>query len=220
MMGLARLNPTEISNSPSAAAGRATTTPATSDYVFQAKTLFRPLETNDSGIGFRRWHHQASGNQFRPEHAGQYLRLHPAIGFAERRQSHSRQSRLAERQGIRPEQPVMGCWRASSNCTPDCSASPKPSATPSMSTAMSGVRYSVRPDLFQVDATIGQQLSGPGKTIVIVRHNVIRRTSCFDYTRLRSESGEKAALVVESSESRRIMPLAVFQVLAGFCGLF
>ncbi|MBL8427420.1 MAG: hypothetical protein JNM16_08135, partial [Dechloromonas sp.] len=26
--------------------------PATSDYVFQAKTLFRPLETNDWGIGF------------------------------------------------------------------------------------------------------------------------------------------------------------------------
>jgi len=33
----------------------------------------------------------------------------------------------------------------------------------SMSYGQVGVRYSVRPDLFQVDATIGQQLSGPGK---------------------------------------------------------
>ena len=139
-------------------------TPATSDYVFQAKTLFRPLETNDWGIGF------AVGTIRHPEinpgpnmlgNTYAYIPLsvslnddkvilHANLGWL--KDKASGQNNLSW--GVGGEFKVHARLLGIAETFGD---------NRSMSYGQVGVRYSVRPDLFQVDATIGQQLSGPGK---------------------------------------------------------
>lgn len=138
--------------------------PATSDYVFQAKTLFRPLETNDWGIGF------AVGTIRHPEinpgpnmlgNTYAYIPLsvslnddkvilHANLGWL--KDKASGQNNLSW--GVGSEFKVHARLLGIAETFGD---------NRSMSYGQVGVRYSVRPDLFQVDATIGQQLSGPGK---------------------------------------------------------
>lgn len=138
--------------------------PATSDYVFQAKTLFRPLETNDWGIGF------AVGTIRHPEinpgpnmlgNTYAYIPLsvslnddkvilHANLGWL--KDKASGQNNLSW--GVGGEFKVHARLLGIAETFGD---------NRSMSYGQVGVRYSVRPDLFQVDATIGQQLSGPGK---------------------------------------------------------
>ena len=138
--------------------------PATSDYVFQAKTLFRPLETNDWGIGF------AVGTIRHPEinpgpnmlgNTYAYIPLsvslnddkvilHANLGWL--KDKASGQNNLSW--GVGGEFKLHARLLGIAETFGD---------NRSMSYGQVGVRYSVRPDLFQVDATIGQQLSGPGK---------------------------------------------------------
>ena len=138
--------------------------PATSDYVFQAKTLFRPLETNDWGLGF------AVGTIRHPEinpgpnmlgNTSAYIPLsvslnddkvilHANLGWL--KDKASGQNNLSW--GVGGEFKVHARLLGIAETFGD---------NRSMSYGQVGVRYSVRPDLFQVDATIGQQLSGPGK---------------------------------------------------------
>ena len=138
--------------------------PATSDYVFQAKTLFRPLETNDWGIGF------AVGTIRHPEinpgpnmlgNTYAYIPLsvslnddkvilHANLGWL--KDKASGQNNLSW--GVGSEFKLHAKLHGIAETFGD---------NRSMSYGQVGVRYSVRPDLFQVDATIGQQLSGPGK---------------------------------------------------------
>ena len=138
--------------------------PATSDYVFQAKTLFRPLETNDWGIGF------AVGTIRHPEinpgpnmlgNTYAYIPLsvslnddkvilHANLGWL--KDKASGQNNLSW--GVGGEFKVHARLLGIAETFGD---------NRSMSYGQVGVRYSVRPDLFQVDATIGQQVSGPGK---------------------------------------------------------
>ena len=138
--------------------------PGTSDYVFQAKTLFRPLESNDWGIGI------AVGTIRHPEinpgpnmlgNTYAYVPLsvslnddkvilHANLGWL--KDKASGQNNLSW--GVGGEFKVHARLLGIAETFGD---------NRSMSYGQVGVRYSVRPDLFQVDATIGQQLSGPGK---------------------------------------------------------
>ena len=130
--------------------------PATSDYVFQAKTLFRPLETNDWGIGF------AVGTIRHPEinpgpnmlgNTYAYIPLsvslnddkvilHANLGWL--KDKASGQNNLSW--GVGGEFKLHARLLGIAETFGD---------NRSMSYGQVGVRYSVRPDLFQVDATIG-----------------------------------------------------------------
>lgn len=138
--------------------------PATSDYVFQAKTLFRPLETNDWGIGF------AVGTIRHPEinpgpnmlgNTYAYIPLsvslnddkvilHANLGWLKDKASGQNNLSWGVGSEFKLHAKLLGIAETFGD-------------NRSMSYGQVGVRYSVRPDLFQVDATIGQQLSGPGK---------------------------------------------------------
>ncbi len=138
--------------------------PATSDYVFQAKTLFRPLETNDWGIGF------AVGTIRHPEinpgpnmlgNTYAYIPLsvslnddkvilHANLGWLKDKASGQNNLSWGVGGEFKLHAKLLGIAETFGD-------------NRSMSYGQVGVRYSVRPDLFQVDATIGQQLSGPGK---------------------------------------------------------
>ncbi len=138
--------------------------PATSDYVFQAKTLFRPLETNDWGIGF------AVGTIRHPEinpgpnmlgNTYAYIPLsvslnddkvilHANLGWLKDKASGQNNLSWGVGSEFKLHARLLGIAETFGD-------------NRSMSYGQVGVRYSVRPDLFQVDATIGQQLSGPGK---------------------------------------------------------
>ena len=138
--------------------------PATSDYVFQANTLFRPLETNDWGIGF------AVGTIRHPEinpgpnmlgNTYAYIPLsvslnddkvilHANLGWLKDKASGQNNLSWGVGSEFKLHAKLLGIAETFGD-------------NRSMSYGQVGVRYSVRPDLFQVDATIGQQLSGPGK---------------------------------------------------------
>ena len=138
--------------------------PATSDYVFQAKTLFRPLETNDWGIGF------AVGTIRHPEinpgpnmlgNTYAYIPLsvslnddkvilHANLGWLKDKASGQNNLSWGVGSEFKLHAKLLGIAETFGD-------------NRSMSYGQVGVRYSVRPDLFQVDATIGQQLLGPGK---------------------------------------------------------
>ena len=137
--------------------------PSTSDYVFQAKTLFRPLETNDWGIGI------AVGTIRHPEinpgpnmlgNTYAYIPLsvslnddkvilHANLGWL--KDKASGQSSLSW--GLGSEFKVHTRLLGIAETYGD---------NHGMSYGQMGVRYSIVPDLFQIDATFGQQLSGPG----------------------------------------------------------
>lgn len=138
---------------------------ATSDYVLQAKTLFRLLSTNDWGWGF------AVGTIKHPEispgpnmlgNTYAYLPLSVSLhddriivhanlgGLKDKASGRSSMSwgfggEFALRSGLLGIAETYGDNRG-------------------MSYGQIGVRYSVIPDLFQVDTTWGQQLSGAGNS--------------------------------------------------------
>ncbi len=138
--------------------------PSTNDYVFQAKTLLRPLETNDWGVGLavgtiRHPKINPGPNMLGNTYAYVPLSvslnddkviLHANLGWL--KDKASGQNNLSW--GVGGEFKVHARLLGIAETFGD---------NRSMSYGQVGVRYSVRPDLFQVDATIGQQLSGPGK---------------------------------------------------------
>lgn len=138
--------------------------PSTNDYVFQAKTLLRPLETNDWGLGLALGtirHPKINpgpnmlGNTYAYVPLSVSLNddkviLHANLGWL--KDKASGQNNLSW--GVGGEFKLHARLLGIAETFGD---------NRSMSYGQVGVRYSVRPDLFQVDATIGQQLSGPGK---------------------------------------------------------
>lgn len=138
---------------------------ATRDYVLQAKTLFRPLETNGWGWGL------AAGTIRHPEinpgpnllgntyayvpvslslHDDRVV-VHANLGWLKDRAS----GRSSASWGIGGEFSLHPGLLGIAETYGDSHG---------MAYGQMGVRYSVIPDLFQVDATAGQQLAGPGKS--------------------------------------------------------
>ncbi len=138
---------------------------ATNDYVFQAKTLFRALETNSWGWGL------AAGTIRHPEispgpnmlgNTYFYIPLsvslrddkviaHVNLGWLKDKAS----GRNSASWGIGGEFKLRSRLLGIAETYGD---------NRGMSYGQVGVRYSVIPDLFQVDATVGQQLSGEGNS--------------------------------------------------------
>lgn len=136
---------------------------ATSDYVFQVKTLFRPLETNSWGWGL------AVGTIRHPEiHPGPNMLgntyayipmsvslndgqavIHANLGWLKDKASGLNSTTWGIGSEFRLHPNVLGIVETYGD-------------NHGMSYGQVGVRYSVIPDLFQVDATFGQQLSGAG----------------------------------------------------------
>lgn len=133
----------------------------TADYVVQAKTLFKVLETNGWGIGFAigKVYHPAitpSANQLGNTYAyipfsasfndGQVV-MHVNVGVL-----HDRASKKDSMTwGIGGEFKVSPRFTGILETYGDHQSSPF---------AQAGLRMSILPDLFQVDTTIGRQLNG------------------------------------------------------------
>lgn len=137
---------------------------ATNDYVFQAKTLFRPLETNGWGWGL------AVGTIRHPEinpgpnmlgNTYAYIPLsvslnddkviiHTSLGWLKDKGSGLNSASWGIGGEFRLHSRMLGIAETYGD-------------NRGVSYGQIGVRYSVVPDLFQVDATVGQMLSGEGK---------------------------------------------------------
>ena len=138
--------------------------PSTNDYVFQAKTLLRPLETNDWGLGLalgtiRHPKINPGPNMLGNTYAyiplsvslnDDKVILHANLGWLKDKASGQNNLSWGVGSEFKLHAKLLGIAETFGD-------------NRSMSYGQVGVRYSVRPDLFQVDATIGQQLSGPGK---------------------------------------------------------
>ncbi|WP_374481501.1 hypothetical protein [Zoogloea sp.] len=136
----------------------------TRDFVFQAKTLFRPLETNGWGWGLAAGtirHPEINpgpnllGNTYAYVPASLSLHddrvvVHANLGWLKDRAS----GRSSASWGIGGEFSLQPGLLGIAETYGD---------NHGMAYGQMGVRYSVIPDLFQVDATTGQQLAGPGK---------------------------------------------------------
>lgn len=136
---------------------------ATDDYVFQIKTLFRPLDTNGWGVGF------AAGTIRHPKinpgpnmlgNTYAYIPLsislnddkaivHANIGWLKDKASDLNSASWGIGGEFKLHSKLLGIAETYGD-------------NRGMSYGQIGVRYSVIPDLFQVDATFGQQLSGLG----------------------------------------------------------
>lgn len=139
--------------------------PVTDDYVFQIKTLFRTLETNGWGVGF------AAGTIQHPEinpgpnmlgNTYAYipfsmslnddkLIVHANIGWLKDKASNTSSASWGIGGEFKLKPNLLGIAETYGDSR-------------GMSYGQVGVRYSVIPDLFQVDATFGQQLSGFGNS--------------------------------------------------------
>lgn len=139
--------------------------PATSDYIFQAKTLLRPLQTNDWGIGFAIGviRHPAInpgpnmlGNTyayipFSVSLSDDKVIIHTNLGWFKDKASGLNSTSWGIGGEFRVHPKLLGIAETYGDDR-------------GMSYGQTGLRYSVIPDLFQVDATFGQQLSGPGNS--------------------------------------------------------
>lgn len=134
---------------------------STTDYVFQAKTLFRPLETNGWGWGI------AAGTIRHPEinpgpnmlgNTYVYIPLsvslntdkviiHTNLGWLKDKASGLNSTSWGIGGEFKLHTKLLGIAEAYGD-------------NHGLSYGQIGIRYSVIPDLFQVDTTIGQQLSG------------------------------------------------------------
>lgn len=135
---------------------------ATNDYVFQAKTLFRPLETNDWGIGLgigTILHPEINPgpNQFGNTYAyiplsfslsDNKLIIHTNAGWLKDKASGLNSASW----GIGAELKLHPLWLGIAETYGDNHGN---------AYGQTGVRYSVIPNLFQVDATFGLQISDP-----------------------------------------------------------
>ncbi|MFZ2854989.1 MAG: hypothetical protein WAZ34_12880 [Rhodocyclaceae bacterium] len=136
--------------------------PSTSDYVFQAKTLFKPLETNGYGIGL------AVGKVLHPEVnpgpnllGNTYAYIPLTVSFLDDRALvHSNLGWLRDRAtrrdnltwGIGGEFALNGRLSAMAETFGDNRDKPYWQA---------GLRFFLVPDRVQIDGTFGQQASGP-----------------------------------------------------------
>lgn len=136
---------------------------ATRDYVLQAKTLFRPLTTNDWGWGLAVGairHPQINpgpnllGNTYAyvPISVSLYddaVILHTNLGWLKDKASgeHSAAWGLGGEFKVRPR--LLGIAESYGD-------------NRGRSYGQVGVRYALVPDVFQIDATLGHQLAGPG----------------------------------------------------------
>lgn len=135
---------------------------ATRDYVFQAKTLFKPLEANGWGwgLGVGTVRHPDSrpgpnglGNTYFyfPVSASfndDRLVVHLNLGWSRDRES----GNVSTTWGLASEYLVTPRFTAIAETFGDNHNTPY---------WQLGGRFTIRPNLFQVDATIGQQFSGP-----------------------------------------------------------
>lgn len=136
---------------------------ATNDYVFQLKTLFRPLETNGWGWGLAVGtirHPEISpgpnmlGNTYAyiPLSASfndDKLIIHANLGSLKDKASALNSTTWGVGAEFKLHAKMLGIAETYGDDR-------------GMSYGQIGIRYLVIPDLFQVDATLGQQLSGEG----------------------------------------------------------
>lgn len=136
--------------------------PSTRDYLFQLKTLFRPLQTNDWGWGLavgsvRHPEIKPGPNQF----GNSYVYVPLSFSFNDDRLIvHTNVGWLRERAskedsmtwGVGAEYQLSPRWLAIAETFGDSRERPYWHV---------GGRFSLIPDLVQIDATIGQQFSGP-----------------------------------------------------------
>lgn len=138
---------------------------ATNDYVFQAKTLFRALETNGWGWGLAIGTIRHPENTPGPNMLGNtyaYIPLSASL-LNDKVIFHMNLGWLRDK--------AAGLNSASWGIGGEFKLQPKLLGIAEtygdnrgMSYGQVGVRYSVIPDLFQVDTTVGQQLSGEGNS--------------------------------------------------------
>lgn len=138
---------------------------ATSDYVFQAKTLFRPLETNDWGWGL------AVGTIRHPEInpgpnllGNTYVYVPASVSlFDDKAILHFNLGWLKDKATGNQSMSwgVGGEFKVSSRLL---GIAESYGDNHNQSYGQIGVRYSIIPDRFQVDATFGNQLSGTGNS--------------------------------------------------------
>lgn len=138
---------------------------ATNDYVFQAKTLFRALETNGWGWGLAIGTIRHPENTPGPNMLGNtyaYIPLSASL-LNDKVIFHMNLGWLRDK--------AAGLNSASWGIGGEFKLQPKLLGIAEtygdnrgMSYGQVGFRYSVIPDLFQVDTTVGQQLSGEGNS--------------------------------------------------------
>lgn len=138
---------------------------ATSDYVFQAKTLLRPLETNGWGMGLAvgTIHHpeiNPGPNMLGSTYAyipvsvslsDDEIILHANLGWLKDKASGLHSASWGIGGEFKMHAKLLGIAETYGD-------------NRGMSYGQIGIRYSVIPDLFQLDATLGQQLSGEGNS--------------------------------------------------------
>lgn len=132
----------------------------TADYVMQAKTLFKALETNGWGIGF------AIGKVYHPEvtpSANQLGNIYAYIPFSasfndDRVVMHLNVGALHDRASNKVNMTwgIGGEFKASPKLTGVLEAYGDHQSNPF---AQAGIRMSIIPNLFQMDATVGKQLN-------------------------------------------------------------
>lgn len=138
---------------------------ATNDYVFQAKTLFRPLEVNGWGWGL------AAGTIRHPEITPGPNMLGNSFAYIPISVSLNDDKLIVHANLGWLKDKASGLDSTSWGVGGEFKLHPKLLGIAEtygdnrgMSYGQVGVRYSVIPDLFQVDASFGQQLSGPGES--------------------------------------------------------
>lgn len=138
---------------------------ATSDYVFQAKTLFRALDTNGWGWGL------AAGTIRHPEITPGPNKLGNTYAYIPLSASLRDDKVIVHVNLGWLKDKASGLNSASWGIGGEFKLQPKLLGIAEtygdnrgMSYGQVGVRYSVIPDLFQLDTTVGQQLSGEGNS--------------------------------------------------------
>jgi hypothetical protein len=132
----------------------------TDDYVFQAKTLFKPLETNGWGAGL------AVGTIRHPQInpgpnllGNTYVYLPLSMSFADDRVVIHLNAGWLKDKATRSTQNTWGIG-SELNMTPRWTLIAEGFGNTAASFMQAGVRYNLIPGLFQLDTTAGSQLGG------------------------------------------------------------
>lgn len=135
--------------------------PASSDFVFQLKTLLKPLERNDWGVGLAAGKVQHPGVNPGPNQLGNHyayvplsmsladdsIIIHGNLGWLHDKESRKESMTWGLGSEVVMNPRLLGILEVFG----DERARPF---------AQIGVRYSIVPNLFQIDATLGRQLDG------------------------------------------------------------